>query len=683
MIRLLELKFVGIGRFTQMQTIDFRNRGKLIQFDGQNNNTGGSSGSGKTSVFNALMYNLGLSDIPTTVLQSRVTKTTIATESLLDVDGVIVQISRSKKNGLALKIGEETITGDIKLAEERLEQLIGIPLKLFKKMIHKKQKEGGFFLKLTAKESFDFLIKVLGLEHWTLKIDKIDKDIASLTALNSKLMADQENISNVIKGYQSTIDSVTKPILSVNPEDVNTLQTQIDCIKELITEIEKEQLLRVSEIPAITKASVVYDDSLINTIERQITDLKANKLVLETTNKEARKKLTDIVSETKDKITSIGFLKKDLIGITDQIKALKDSKAHIEAASCPTCAQTWIGDSATIKIDSINTQLKSFAEKAWDIKSKLDLEPELTATLDSLYLKIEILDTTVSYKEIEEEISSYNQNLSDEKSKKKAYADTVDSQYETDKTKYDLQVLTCKNLYTEKLTNAKQSLTAIETKQRELKTAIDNYNEQLVNYTKTIENSHKAIQDQLAKNNSLVLQQGLIAQSLLVASESKRLIKNYTLQIFQESLDYIGDQATQIMSKIPNMSSASIYFEGCKEAKNGNIKDEVNPIVNLDGENEVPFKSLSGGEETSIELAVDLAVIDMIEHKTGKGADFFILDEPFTGLDSINSEKVMYMLTMLDTSKKIMIVDHNESVKAMVNETIIVVRNDEESNVIS
>jgi DNA repair exonuclease SbcCD ATPase subunit len=80
------------------------------------------------------------------------------------------------------------------------------------------------------------------------------------------------------------------------------------------------------------------------------------------------------------------------------------------------------------------------------------------------------------------------------------------------------------------------------------------------------------------------------------------------------------------------MKSASIYFEGCKETNKGILKDEVNAILNLDGENEINIKTLSGGEETAAELAVDLAVIEMIEHKVGKGANFFILDEPFTGL---------------------------------------------------
>jgi len=147
-------------------------------------------------------------------------------------------------------------------------------------------------------------------------------------------------------------------------------------------------------------------------------------------------------------------------------------------------------------------------------------------------------------------------------------------------------------------------------------------------------------------------------------------------------LDYIGEQASAIISKIPNMANASIYFEGCKETKSGTIKDEVTAILNMDGENEVNIKTLSGGEETALELAVDLAVIEMIEHKTGKGADFFILDEPFDGLDSISKEQCLTLLRELDTNKKIIMVDHSPELKAMVNDVIMIERNGEESNVI-
>jgi DNA repair exonuclease SbcCD ATPase subunit len=304
------------------------------------------------------------------------------------------------------------------------------------------------------------------------------------------------------------------------------------------------------------------------------------------------------------------------------------------------------------------------------------------ANKDLLETQINCLNTS-NNSELVQEIEDCLELIASEKSKYKEHEININNKFHAEQTTYQLAIANCKNLYTENLTVARNKLTACETTLREINVAVNNHNIQMANYKKSLESLEKAKLESKLKKDNLTAKITEINQSVIIAQESKRLIKAYTMQIFQESLDYIGEQATQIMSKIPNMSSASIYFEGCKEAKNGNIKDEVNPIVNLDGESEIPFKSLSGGEETSIELAVDLAVIEMIEHKTGKGANFLILDEPFTGLDSANCDKVMDMLISLDTNKHIVIVDHNDIVKAMVNETIIISRTGEESTVIS
>ena len=680
MIKLLELSFVGIGRFAKTQTIDFRNRGKIIQIDGQNNNTGGSSGSGKSTVFNALNYLLGFSDVPTTVLQSRITKTPIAVEGLFEIDGVLVKINRSKKDGLALTIGEETISGNIKLAEERLEQLIGIPVKLFKKMIHKKQKEGGFFLKLTAKESFDFLIKVLGLEHWTTKIEKIDKDISNLSALNSKLILEKESTDTIIAGSKKTQEMVQKPILNVNPEEVITIQKTIDSHKELILFIEAERDSKISKIPLVEKASDIFDESEMIKLSNLLYEVKIKKQSTLDSEKQRVKNINLELDELKKQITRIDFLKKDFSNTVVKIASFKEEKEHIEAAQCPTCTQKWVGDLASGKILFITSQIKDQATKAYELKVEIDTESVVNNKINELRL---LLQSSIDLTKEDDEILLLTNQLMQEKNRQSSFVNDINTKYHAEQTTYQLTIMTFKNTYAEKLTAVRETITKAENEKREINTAIDYYNTDLDKYKQTTEYTTNAIIENTAKLLSLSLQVDANNQSIAVATEAKRLIKNYTLQIFQESLDYIGDQATQIMSRIPNMSNASIYFESCKEAKNGNIKDEVNPIVNIDGESEIPFKSLSGGEETAVELAVDLAVIDMIEHKTGKGADFFILDEPFTGLDSINSERVMDMLMALDTSKKIIIVDHNVEVKAMVNETIIVIRDGEESVIIS
>ena len=137
-----------------------------------------------------------------------------------------------------------------------------------------------------------------------------------------------------------------------------------------------------------------------------------------------------------------------------------------------------------------------------------------------------------------------------------------------------------------------------------------------------------------------------------------------------------------ILSNIPNMANASIYFETAKETKDGKIKEEVTGIINMDGENEFPINSLSGGERTSIDLAVDLAVIDLIESKVGKGINLFLLDEPFVGLDSVSCLSALELLKSIDSNKKIIIVDHNPEVKESISDKILVKRDGVSSEIV-
>jgi DNA repair exonuclease SbcCD ATPase subunit len=162
--------------------------------------------------------------------------------------------------------------------------------------------------------------------------------------------------------------------------------------------------------------------------------------------------------------------------------------------------------------------------------------------------------------------------------------------------------------------------------------------------------------------------------SIFLTEELKKCIKMYISYSFDEALESIGAKSTEIIRCIPNMSNATIQFEGTKETKDGKIKEEVNAVIGMDGETGVPIKSLSGGERSAVDLAVDLAVIDFIETKSAKGMNIFILDEPFTGLGTVEIEMALEVLKNSNTNKKIIIVDHNPEVKQMVQSRIIVER---------
>lgn len=683
MIKLLTLSFEGIGRFTKKQTIDFSDREKLIQIDGKNENTGGSSGAGKSTVFNALDYLLGLNDTPATALQSRVTKNTIFVEGVFDIDGKKVIITRSKKDGLSVVSDDESISGNVKLAEERLDQIIGIPKKLFKKMIHKKQKEGGFFLNLTAKESFEFLIKVLGLESWTAKIEKIEEDIKSKQKRLGELRTIITNKYDTRTSLQSMLELKNKPEApEYTDEQYEALRQKKELLAPVIKDLQDTLEGKIREIPIPSETSVYVDDSNLKSIKAKILDIQSKIDYSRSAHRVRLDLLRSEISSIKELISKSEYAEKELLNIVQKIQKLKEQQKHIESESCPMCSQSWKGKGAQDKIKQILDDVGILTEKAWECKqlsdSKTGLIQKYEAVTQSLRLES---DYNPTY-ELDLQLDQFRKEMAVEEGNIASALLSAETKTKLDKAEYNNQVQKIRSEYTDKINLTTTEFNKIESEMNLIGQALRSYKSSLLAYELEMKSIKEKIREVDLSSVELVEEEIQISKQILIAEEAKKVIKSYTLQIFQESLDYIGEQASQILSNIPNMANASIYFESCKETKSGSIKDEVNPIVNMDGENEVSIKTLSGGERTSIDLAVDLALIDMIETKAGKGADFFVLDEPFESLDAKNKIECLEILRNIDTNKKIIIVDHSTEAKAVVNDVITVVRQGEESFVV-
>jgi translation initiation factor RLI1 len=180
----------------------------------------------------------------------------------------------------------------------------------------------------------------------------------------------------------------------------------------------------------------------------------------------------------------------------------------------------------------------------------------------------------------------------------------------------------------------------------------------------------------LVDMNSKVVHQ---TDNLEMAEEIKRCLKNYLSCSFDDALESISETATRILRAVPTMSNATIRLEGTKETGAGAIKDQVNAVLDNDGELEIPIKSLSGGERSAVDLAIDLAVCEMIQEKANKGIDIMILDEPFNGFDSVGIENALEMLRTFSTDKRILLVEHDSVAKEFISDKITVIRDGETS----
>lgn len=768
MLILKSLALSGIGRFTEEQTINFSELGSLVEVSGQNNCTGGSSGAGKSTIFKALSWCLGLDGPSTSILQSRLTKNSVQVTAAFDLDGLPLTVERGRK--LSIDYNGQITTGSSKLTEERLDQILGMPRELFSKILHKKQGEGGFFLDMGPSEVHKFLTSCLGQEREQAKLITLDSRLNHLTSTETSL---KSSIESNRTGLEATLSAILSlgacPELTIGPEAIEALKkAHTDASNRYLSTKAslKEDLFNLEiERPTITTAP--FDRSRLEQIEEEIGTILAQISQLENVERDRQSKIKTQISELQSKIndlrnaelarqnevkakifsteqaiwkltetetkrqasvkndiTTKDFKKIELAAIFSAgIKAKEDAVSlaeelkKVRTSICPTCEQSWVNDAAKAKEATLLERLQEYKKavfagieaekeilKIEDKRKALleDLKPRIDSQSQALKEELDGYLIDSKSKEIEE-IPLLNEQINRLliDSKAQSIPEVIELKMTIDFKNQELVAIRQEERNHQFKENAKAQ--AILVKFTEKQTEVKNRYEVLIGFAQTEENralsdyeaaKHEIRSFEEAKKrydeslSKLTLNRDCYCQGLSVkenelraaqdeielAVESKKAIKSYLSCSFEDALDSIGDRATRLIREIPNMATATIQFEGLKETKEGKIKEETVCLISMDGEIGVPVKSLSGGERSSVDLAIDLSVIKFIEETTGKGIDLFILDEPFTGMDTTCIQDAVEMLKSYAVDKQLFLVEHNPIVSQSIENRLIVVR---------
>ena len=740
MLSLKSLTFSGIGRFVDEQKIDFTALGSLVRVDAQNlNNTRGSSGAGKSTIFKALEFLLGLNDISNGILQSRLTKDAMSVTGIFDLDGQPLRIERGKK--LLIDLNGEVTTGSSKLTEEKLDQIIGMPRDLFRKILHKRQGEGGFFLDMGASETHKFLTSCLSLEAEQVKVAIVDSELDTLFARETSYKSSLESNKTGLLATQNAIASLgSSPVQEVYPEAIEGLKAKhleaIETYKLVKEALKKESDDLEKSRPQIV--SVPFDRSKIESLEKQIADTNAQIAQFEKAEQnrqsEVKAKISELQiqssklanseltrqSDVKNKISGIrveiakiqgaeqnrqavarsmvSALRVELIKSQNTValgKKAKEDQILISLSECKKVAVA--GTEASSKITLINEQIQSF---------ELEAQPRATLEVDALNASLNTLKEDLAPRVVPEvvELSYQIEHLKREAQPQpipEVASDLLNRQQLTLERKAESDHQFSENAKSQAiLVEFAQKQTALRQSHENTISAVRYAEEKALielgrarEKAKYFEESKKRFDESLTKLNeqSYRYQYDLqaiaeflhfVQEEIELAQEAKKAIKSYLSCSFEDALDSIGEQATKFIKSIPNMSNATVQFEGLKETQQGKIKEEVNCIISMDGEIGIPVKSLSGGERSSTDLAIDLAVIKFIEERTGKGIDLFVLDEPFTGLDPQNIIEALEMLRECSTNKRLLIVDHNAEAAQFMENRMTVIRDGQTSRVV-
>ena len=726
MIKDKKLSFCNIGRFVTPQTIHLDRFDSLNQVDAINNLTGGSSGSGKSTIANARDWLFGMSDLSTGVLQSRLTKDHIWVEEEFDWDGKHTVVRRDRKLSITVD-GVET-KGSSKLTEELLDQIIGMSRTLFHEISHKQQGKTGFFLQQTPAQMNAFLTDCLSLGQIRSKIDLIDLKTKDLTTLKAESQSSLQASQAALEANKRALEAIgQEPATEVTPTLMDGWKGQYEDHQSILRDLKEAQTKEKAELnknrPELV--SVPFDRTQLNSLEEEIKTLEkqigselneeknrqteVNKTItalkLETANKISVLKLqhNNRLSEFKATVTNLSNMisagqrsKESALILANKIKTQREGICH-------TCTQPWITEKAKLEEQRLlneltehkeNIEAASFASKEIEtLKASLALLADvMNSSIASLNFDTDdqIADLTeqAKPKEINDKLIPLNTKLQDlcgAKLSELAKEHKHQSEQNSNNNKLmDVFFTQQKELDSKN----KLELDKINKQVEESRSQFERFNSEfknhetnLANYKRILKNLTDAQKDMNSKVVDMNQKVVDTTEKLEIAEEAKRCLKSYLSCSFDDALDSISQTATNILRSIPTMANATIRLEGTKETGSGAIKDVVNAVLDNDGELCVPIKSLSGGERSAVDLAIDLSVSNLIEERTNKGCEILFLDEVFNGFDSTGIENAIEMLKTFGVNKKMFLVEHDGIAKEFIQNKITVIRDGETSTI--
>lgn len=685
--------------FSGKHVITFPDKG-LVILRGENRDTRGDSGAGKTNVLLALAYVFGYCRHSAKALQC-----------WYDDEPMYVQVNMTGPEGdFCIKRGIKGLTigkRKGKDAEKELDRLCGVPTELREILTYRDQVKPKRFLDMRDGALKKFLTQVLQLHGLDKEIDAADK-------LLTELDHERERTSILSWNCEQDHERREEELVEFYPEDTKDLEAELgrlhvayDVMRTDLTNGEADLArLKVTEAADATSLG----DDLRARVAALETEAHGIRLLpppeldfavledLKSKRGQASKFITQL--EAADKIAWRAY--------EDETAALRLAarKLHNELARVPAL----VDDTTRLmaEIEKLERDLCDRCGRQWD-NAKATLEDHRRQLAE----KNALLEAARAHKrqaaELDAQIAARVFTHDPRLAKLDAVGRTLDSQIVVEQHRLDGVE---KDVYAARDAQARELLSQAALARSEAQQVRWTYLQAPERLSKALTASQEALRASLAKTETSVVEvQGKLAlarqanaaglarhdeQIKALAAANHRfiaaandavaaetawkaqsdyvdLLKGFRNKIFDEVLEAISADATAIIGTLPNSQHISIDFKSERETGEGKIQEKITPVTYLHGEQRELDESVSGGQLTSIGLAVDLAVAGVISARLGCNLNWIVLDEAFEGHDAVTKLACLEMLQTYAANKLVVIVDHMSEFKEMFSKEIRVV----------
>lgn len=653
-MKFIKIKAKNFLSFKELE-LDLDNRG-LILLTGKNlddkSGTFDKNGIGKSSLVASIFYAL-FGETPdgrsADAIINKDAKKNASVELTLEVSGNTYVITRGrKKNVLSITLnGEPMEFSTMKETQANIEQIIGIPEEVFRTTLFFDGHYTTPFSEMTDKQKKEFLSAIVDLSIYSKAHDKTKEEIKETKA---QIASVDSNITIASESSKRELENVSRLRTTKEQYEHNltTAQATLDNYDD-----QNYQTLSNNLLEASKELEYVSAYKTTNTAQNALREALTASQSLSSELAELQSKQRELVAHVEN-LKSVMKSKMDMVKQYEQLNQSAYTKDNL-VASYNYGANGSSVDAIDAIIPSGATNLETVAK----LKEELaNLIAEYKSTDTSVYDQ-PIVEATAKQDEARQAV----QKLQEEANKEIEDNNTLNSRYQMANNKV--------NQIKEQIRNEEQAKKNLESQVTSAKSSLDLVNQQLESYGNvTTDNAESVIEDLQAKKQALAT--NLVNLEKVLGAFSDKGIKSHVLDLVTPTLN------EGVNKYLGTLTGGAINVEFSTQSKkaDGTLSDKFDISVTYNGD-VMSYNALSSGEKRRVDVAISLALQDMVIQRYGADVNLLAYDELFESLDATGAENVVELLkSRIEKVGTIIVVSHNEDLKPLFDNSLEVIKKD-------
>ncbi len=653
-MKFIKIKAKNFLSFKELE-LDLDNRG-LILLTGKNlddkSGTFDKNGIGKSSLVASIFYAL-FGETPdgrsADAIINKDAKKNASVELTLEVSGNTYVITRGrKKNVLSITLnGEPMEFSTMKETQANIEQIIGIPEEVFRTTLFFDGHYTTPFSEMTDKQKKEFLSAIVDLSIYSKAHDKTKEEIKETKA---QIASVDSNITIASESSKRELENVSRLRTTKEQYEHNltTAQATLDNYDD-----QNYQTLSNNLLEASKELEYVSAYKTTNTAQNALREALTASQSLSSELAELQSKQRELVAHVEN-LKSVMKSKMDMVKQYEQLNQSAYTKDNL-VASYNYGANGSSVDAIDAIIPSGATNLETVAK----LKEELsNLIAEYKSTDTSVYDQ-PIVEATVKQDEARQAV----QKLQEEANKEIEDNNTLNSRYQMANNKV--------NQIKEQIRNEEQAKKNLESQVTSAKSSLDLVNQQLESYGNvTTDNAESVIEELQTKKQTLAT--NLVNLEKVLGAFSDKGIKSHVLDLVTPTLN------EGVNKYLGTLTGGAINVEFSTQSKkaDGTLSDKFDISVTYNGD-VMSYNALSSGEKRRVDVAISLALQDMVIQRYGADVNLLAYDELFESLDATGAENVVELLkSRIEKVGTIIVVSHNEDLKPLFDNSLEVIKKD-------